>query len=426
VFLKFVPLLFAIISLPAAASTLSLDKVLALVEKNNPEISQAQADLRMAEGEATSAYAWPAPNLSVEWMEVAAPELNLGAYGRQRFELSQSMPFFGRTLLAGRVATHAVDRQRAMARGVLEDKLMEARQAYWNLAAANTAYQAAERTMEAFHGMAGVSSSRARFGRLDRMGQMMDSMIGAQAAQMEGMLPHWRQERLKAESRLKRLMGWEQERSLPESADETGSLLETRVPTLGQLWQAVEGANPGLEEAKHHLNHAVALKTLALSGWLPDIMLEAGWEDDRLGGNADATFKAGLSLPWLWFWKQSGAVSSAQAELEHSKTALESERLKLREDAQVQLGELTSGLEELRILCNKELPKAEQAMKQGLSGFKAGSIDANQTMQAVMGYWESSERLSQSISRVGESLAELNRLTSASSAGTVKEMNHEK
>jgi outer membrane protein TolC len=304
----------------------------------------------------------------------------------------------------------------------VEGKIFEARQAYWELAAAERALGAAGRAVEALKGMRSLSSGRAGFGQLDRMGQLMNTMLGMEAAEMEIMLPHWGQERTRAEARLNRLMGAPQGTELPKAAVSLEDLQAVRAAYVGELGRRVEKNNPELEEARHHLEHARSARTLARSAWLPDLMLQGAMEEDS-SGMRENSFMAGITLPWVWFWGKAGKSGAANAEWEHSEVNLSAASLRLSEQAYVQQKELENSLEQLEIVVKKMIPLAEQGFKQAVSGFRSGSVGANEALMAVKAYWMAEERLSRLISGIGMSRAMLDMLMATHTSS--KEMSHE-
>ncbi len=395
------------------ARVLSLDALLRDVESANPEVLAAKAEVAMAEGMALSAYAWTAPMLSMEFMGM-----------RRRLELSQNLPFPGRTLLKGRVASHAAKRTRAMARMTLEQKIFEARESFYSLARAERVLGAAERAMAALKPMAGLSASRGGFGQLDRMGQVMDTMLAMQLVELEGMLPHWRQERRAAEAALNRLTGRDPGKSLPPAALELEDLAALPEYSEAELWRAMEKANPELEEASHHLQHSKASRALAVTGWLPDLLLEGALEEDSSGAREESLM-AGISLPFVWFWGQEGESRAAKAEVEHSRQKLEALRLELREQSQTQRGKFRAAMEELQLAWKKLLPLAERGLKQAASGFGSGSVGANEALMAVKGYFMAEERIGHLAWHVGMNHAMLQMLMATRTASQALEMNHD-
>jgi outer membrane protein TolC len=409
---------------PLAAQSLSMDWVLAEVERSNPDIRAAKAELAMAEGEALAAYAWMPPMLSVELMGMAWPNPDSSQWMRRRIELSQSLPFPGRTLIKGRVASRQALRVRSMARMALEEKAMEARRAYFQLARAERMLKAVEKAKEALGSAAKLSSSRGGFGQLDRMGQVMDTMLAMQMVDLESMLPMWRQERRMAEGRLNVLMGADPARSLPSATLEMEELLA--LPRAGEkeLWEAALRHNPALEEAAQQLEHARLARTLATSAWLPDLMLEGAREEDAMGAQ-ESTLKLGLTLPFLWFWDRAGMAKAASAELERSRQALASRRLQLKEELRQARGEFLSGMEELELVWEKMLPLAEKGLKQAGTGFRSGSVGANEALMAIRGYLDTEQRLSSLIAQLGASQAMLQMLTAVRTQNLSFEMSHD-
>ncbi len=379
----FLKIFMLVSGLRAAETVTSLDALLSRIPAGNPEVQAALAEADRAEADALSSASWPAPVLSAELMRIPAPSLNLGGYGRHRFELSQDLPFFGRASAAGKVAAHEVEFRRAVVKQVLEDKILEARNAYY-------AWMASEIRAAALR--ESLASFRALEGRM-------------------------------AQSRLNALMGTDPGSALPAPNVALQDLMALNAPSEEEVWKAALRSNPQLKAAEHEVLHAASAAGLAKSGWLPDLMFEAGFEQDRDGGMQEASLKAGISLPWLWFSKQAGMNRVAQEDLRAAEAAKQKVTLALREELREHQGGLGAVVSALKIAALATLPLAEKAQKQALAGFRSGGIGADQSMQALMAAWRAADRVGVLAGQAGAQWAGLQHLMADYSSRS-KELGH--
>ena len=401
------------------AAPLKLSDVQASVLAKNPSLQAAHRDADKAAAEAKVAAAWSSPQLSYEWMQLRWPDPVLSDAGRRRLELTQTFPLFGQASAMGHAADHAAMRAQAQAR-IEEARLaFEAKSAYWVAEQAGQMLKAQARTQGVLASLRKVSAQRSRFGRLDRMGQLMDAMLERELARDEAMGLHWGAEERAALFQLERLMGGEGEAVFPPLAEPDVAGLLAPTWDADELWGRAQTQNPELQEVMHHIEHAKAEKSAAQRQWLPMLMLEGGFEQSS--GMDEATVKAGIDLPWLWFWGTQGKVEAAGLEQQHALAMYQDTRLMLREQCRMLASELYSSQAELKLSTERVLPAALRAMEAAESGYKSGDITAREAMDAVMGYWQANEDYAHRLWHVGTTLAAIDRLMAA----PVMEMSHE-
>jgi len=401
----------------AWGKSLTLKRLVERVRQANPEIEAAQAEAEAAKAQASAAFSWEAPRLSYELM--GAPDGDFSQPGVKRWELTQELPFLGRSWLKSRAARKAAASSEAMARLNIEDKVYEAKSAYWRLAADLRLQQVAEDLVARLGKLSNRSGERGNFGRLDRMGQVMDHMAGSMAAEMEGMLIHQRQEVLKGKAMLRRLAGEgnprESARELPDPSGQPEDILGWSEASLAKLREAALTQNPMLEAARAEAARAQAALTLARTGWLPDLMLEAGWEENAMGMR-EGSLKAGISLPWIWWGMQAGDNSMASAEARAAAAMLRDAEARIEEEILVLQGEWATGRDELRLAYEKSAPRALKAVEAATSGYASGQVELREALDAVMNEWKVEERLAHTWWHAGDARAALERLTAQESA----------
>ena len=389
---------------------LSLEQVLRAVQDHDPVLASARSDARMGGQMALAAYAWMPPQLSLGLMGMDGAKPDLGQSMQRQWTLTQELPFPGRTWAQGRVASHQAEGREADADMVAQQEFKAAREAYYALAGAEILLQGLDQASEATHEMAHLSARRGSFGQLDRMGQFMDTMLAMEDSGVDGMRPMALQQRRSAEAALKRLMGADPLQSLPPAAVDVDGLLAGAAPSLKQALREASARSPQLREARANLAAAEAARGLAVSGWLPDLMLQGSVTEDNLG-NRQSGAMLGASLPFVWFWKQAGEAGAANAALDKARQDLAAAELALREQVADAVGDATAADEALRTAWTRTLPSASKGLALARSGFRTTALGSSEILMAVQDYRMTQENLAQLVAQWGAARAVLAMLT---------------
>lgn len=405
----------------AGPAPIALKDIEGAIWAKNPALQAARYEADQMKAMSSAEGAWSDPQLSYEWMQLQWPDPVLGNAGRRRLELVQTVPLFGQSWAMGRTASHAADRAVAQARIEGARLVYEAKVAFWQAQQANQMLKAQAQTQEALAAMRKVSAQRGRFGRLDRMGQLMDAMLERELAGDEAMGLHWQAESRAARYKLERLMGRDGEATLTsvELVDPDPDALLAPTWSPEEIWAKAQRQNPELQEALHHVRHADAALRAARLEWLPMLMVEGGLEESM--GMQEASFKAGINVPWLWFWKNGGKNTAAKNGLMQARAMAEESRQMLREQSRMLASELSLSQAELRLSVEKILPAAERGLKAAVSGYSSGDLNPRESMDAVMGYFKAQEDYAHRLWHVGTTLAAIDRLMAA----PAMEMSHE-
>ena len=275
------------------AKTLSLENILQAVRSGNPDLAAARSDAHMGRQMATATYAWMAPRLDMELMGMAWPDPILAQPMERRLGLTQELPFPGRTWLKGRAASFAADARDAESEMLVQQKLKEARETYFELAASERLLEGLDRASEATKEMSQASARRASFGQLDRMGQFMDTMLVMEAYDVDSMRPMAEQRRAMAEAHLNRLMGADPLAKLPPVFLDLEALVAASIPSLDDLMILAEQQSPELRMAQAKVQAAAATRTVAYSAWLPDLMVSGSVKEDATGQRQSSAMLGG-------------------------------------------------------------------------------------------------------------------------------------
>jgi outer membrane protein TolC len=388
---------------------LELSWVISQVRSKDPALASARAEASAASQSALAAYAWAPPQLGLELMGLDAANPDLSNSMQRKWSLTQELPFPGRTWGQGRVASHLSEARQADADLMAQQEFRAAREAFYGLAAADYLLEALERVSQATKEMAQASKRRSSFGQLDRMGQFMDSMLAMEDSAVLGLIPLARQQRRSAEAALQRLMGADPTQPLAHPDLDPSALPAKALPELEGAWREAKQRSPALRSAGATLAAAEAARSLALSGWLPDLMAQGSVTEDGTG-NRQGGAMLGLSLPWLWFWKQAGEAGAAKAEEDKARKDLDAAGSALKEQLADAIGNLQAINQSLGITLDKTLPQAAKGLEQARSGFRTTALGPSEILMAVQDYRMTEENVAQLIAQWGAARALLDML----------------
>jgi cobalt-zinc-cadmium efflux system outer membrane protein len=404
----------------AVPAPLKLDWVLAQLRRNNPAIKAARAEAGAAAAMAGAAGAWPDPQVGLEFWDLPRPGFDLNAAGQRWLDISQEIPFPGKTYWQSQVASHGAHLKAAQAETAWQDQAFEAKRAYWDLYAACESLKAVSRTARALDRLVRISRRRGRFGHAGRMEQLMEPMAGMEQADLENRALGLAQERLAARAALKRLMGLEGALDLPDPGGGTPDAAIDAAP----LFKRAMERGPGIVEAKHHLLHLRAQGSLAAAQWMPDLMLQYSLGEDASGAPS-ALAMAKLNLPFLWFWRQRAEAAAARGEAAAAEAMLRAAYHEAVEALEAELGMQRTLRAQLENARERSLPQAELALGLGLSGYEAGSLGTADALGALKAYLAANLEAAGLRAQLGRSLAGLERMAGGSLDVTSSEMNHE-
>jgi outer membrane protein TolC len=205
-------------------------------------------------------------------------------------------------------------------------------------------------------------------------------------------------------------MGSDPLEPLPPVRVDVDALLAHASPALEAVLAEAEARSPQLRSARANVAAAEAARGLAVSGWLPDLMLQGSVTEDN-SGNRQSGAMLGVSLPYVWFWKQAGDAGAANAALDKARQELEGARLALRAQVVDAVGDAAAADEALRTTWSRTLPQASKGLALARSGFRTTALGSSEILMAVQDYRTTEENLSQLVAQWGAAQARLAMLT---------------
>jgi len=368
--------LFFILVLPvaAAAEDLStLDRVLAAVDADNPELAALRAEARAMAAGARSRAAWPDPEIG--YSREKTPTGDRMTHRR----VEQTIPFPGKKSLevAGiRQDARAADaraRQRSLALRA------EARTLYARLQRGTAVVERWDEQREIVRGL--MASLRGRVGlRRDAMGDIAASpmdlfLLEAERGRLGTMIRMERQDRLAAGYRLNRLLGRPPETPWPASA----ATPLVAPPPAADLLALARRDSPVLAAALARARGAQLQSTRARLSWAPDIGLM--WDEQLMDGRRGREAGVSLMVP-LW-----GGVAAESREARGMTAAAAGEQADARNDVVEMVltehAEVTARRDAARDYENDILPASRSALALARRQYEAGRLDFPRLMESI-------------------------------------------
>ncbi len=360
-------------------SSLGLDWILSQVRRDNPDVKAAQALAQASSDEAKASLSWPDPQVGVEYWQIPRPGLDLGQAQQKQLDFSQEIPFPSKTWLSHEAALRNATAMNEKAREVLDQRLLEARQAYWNFYSACASLEAVSRTVGVLGNLVSISRERNRFGRVNRMDQLMDPMARMQRSELDNQMEVLRHERLTAQEDLDRLMDRKQDQALPDPS------LQPDIPEApSSNQQALDralGDRAEVRVAQSELDRLESERSLAQTGWWPDLMLQYSAVD--MGGVPAGMAMAKVNLPFIWFWRQGNEVAAAKKQEEASRQDLQGTLDQTRQMVLDEESAFQSGQAQLARLQDEIIPDAAKALALGMDGYRLGGVGVSDALGAV-------------------------------------------
>ena len=315
-------ILFTTLAMAARAQvTNSLDACLEIALANNPDIAAAHSRWEAALQKVPQARAWDDPMIGVDtWRR----DDQAGAPSQNGLMVSQTVPWFGKRDLRGRVEMGAAKRAEMDWRMKTLEVAASVKQSFYDLWQAQRELDVNDRTRELMGQF--VNAARAQY----ETGKASQSdLIRAQnelAKLSEDRIDRLRM-RDQALAELNRLL-----QRAPETPVEIDSNFAVPVfdpgVTLEQL-QAAAGERPELLGVREGmLRSAQASLDLAKKGYDPDVQVRVeGWQYEGKNGIPEYDVGVAINFPWFNHSKYKAAINEARANLDASRDELDAMRV---------------------------------------------------------------------------------------------------
>lgn len=358
----------------------SLDGLLAYAREHNPDLRMRAIEAEAAHAVVGAASAFPDPNFMLELMDITnagtshSASVLPGQVGISRYQLTQTLPFFGKRALRGDLARHQAaqsDAQRDVTWLEVEDQI---RAGYVRYYQAVGQARILEETRELYESLEKLAITRYGVGLVPQQ-DVVRAQSEITATQVD--LIEAEQRRREAVASLNALLPRPTDAPLAPPVRLPMPLIK---PTLSALREAAYQGTPELAREQAGIDAARSTQSLTLRDRYPDFDL--GVRDTRpRDGEQTWDLLLQVSIPL-----QQSARRDREAEAGHrlaaAEASLEATRARIDGRLGVSYAAFESSQDKARLLRGTLLPQAEATLKAAQAGYETGTIDFNTLVEA--------------------------------------------
>ena len=353
----------------------SLEEVVAIVERDNPEIQAARERWRAFSARVSQAATPEKPRLQFERM-YAPRDKNVWTDAEEKnVVLSQEIPFPTILYYSSRRARQEADEAEAAYRAKERDVISRAKQAYAMVYLSRHAIQLFEENVDRMGQFLKVAEAKYAAGKASQ-----SDVLKAQVelSKMLNELVALRQEKESNTAMLNALLNRPAESPLGVFEDPDPRALTIGLSDLEA--QAME-SRPELRGAASSLEKSKTQVTLGRSDYLPDLMVQYR-RRDMTDGTESHDAMVGLTLP-LWFWKQGAMVREAKAERAMAQAEYQTMRNMTLFDVKSFLIKAQTAQRLVELYQTSVLPQAEHALNVASAAYRADKMDFLELLDAI-------------------------------------------
>lgn len=350
---------------------LRLDSLFHAAAQGNPSlrVARLRSDAREKRGDQVGAL----PDPTVGGTVFSFPIVTARGEQRTRWRVQQAIPFPGKRSLRRTVADLGADVAAANADALEQDLALRIRRAYYTL----VRVQAHERSIRRFQAdLKQFEQAATSQYEVGEEGQSAILKAQIERQRLETRLEGLAADRQSALQTLSRLTGREG-LARRDSVAEIGTRPETDPVEPARALDR----RPEATKIQRRIERSEREAELAKKEQWPDVTVGVQYFDiapadltPAMNGRDALALSVGIKVP-LWRSKQTAAIQEAEIERQRAKTELASFRLELR----TRLSDLQQQMErreqQLTLLDETLLPKAETALETTLSGYRTGQSD---------------------------------------------------
>lgn len=382
----------------AAPAPLTLEALLAQLERRSPALQGRQAELRAARERPAQARAFEDPMLMAElWqVPVGRPELPL------MITLRQPIPWPGKLRARAAAAEPQIARAAAEVRATARELRLEAARAYHDYRLAVRSQEVLQQSRQLLLTLVQSIDVRYRVGRAE-LAELLKAR--EELASLDNELLDVESQRDLAQVAINRLLDLPADAPLgpPATAPSPGPL-----PPLGPLTTEALRLRPEVQAARAAEAQAQAQRRAARSERAPDLAVWAGYMT-TLRGASEQTFTVGVqsSIPSFSLQRSGAAAREMAARAEAEQAALRSAEARIRGEVREALLRLETAARHIRLHDESLLPLSEQAVQAAQASYQSGRVSLVLLLdaaRALLAHRLDHERF---LSDYGQRLAEL-------------------
>jgi cobalt-zinc-cadmium efflux system outer membrane protein len=391
------------------APRLTLQDLIAEVQRVNPEIQAARARAEAANARIPQARALPDPMVSVGYINEGFSRLTLGSMEDASLgvSLSQEIPYPPKLSLKGKVTEREWQREDELSRTTALDIISRLKVAYYELFFVEHAIDIVLKNKDLLEQMAKTAEARYAVGQtvqqdvlrahteitilLQRLAQL-EQQRGSLRTAINSLLNHPPQSPLgRLEEPLKRPFTW----------------------TFEQLMDLAVARSPNLQAAGRLIDRNRLMLDLARQQYIPDFAVSVGYQNR---GRFEGMWQVmvGATVPLYFRTKQDYGVreaSSGLAEAEHDRQAVQ--QALFFEIKDLILMAQTSG-KLIELIGTVALPQARLTLESALASYAVGKVDFLSLLTNLLNVLNQELQYAQELSNFEKALANLERVIGTS------------
>ena len=350
-----------------------LSELIQEVLKNNPEVKAAYGEWQAALERVIHVKSFPDPMFSYSHFGRSI-ETRLGPQ-RNKFSLSQKIPFFGKLSLKGKIAERRAFVLEEHYSQVRADVILKVKEAYFSLYWIEKVIQISQEEKEVLKRLARISQKKYETGLANQQDILK---VQLEISKVEEKILNLSQGRRALMSRLNALLYRPPEAEIGDIGD-----LEIQPITenLEALYQMAKERRPELRKVRRLVERNEESLKLAKKNYYPDftvmfdyIDIGGGSTDHPRDGRNAWMGSVSISIP-LWRKKLHAAKAEAMLHLEASKDVYSNIQNETFSMINELYHEAKTAEEQVRLYKYSLLPQAEQSFKASEVGYLAGKVD---------------------------------------------------
>ncbi len=353
---------------PGTAPLLSLDQLIEVALRENPDLRAARHSWEAAKARIPQAKALDDPQVRV--MVTRVPEGNNNPLDPNSniYRLSQMIPFPGKRSLRGQVAEKGADQASALYRAKERELISNVKVAYYDLYLAEKAIQINDENVQLARYFVKVAETRYATGQTSQQDVLKAQVELSRLLNEEITL---QQEIETARARLNILLNRPPQVALEIPRE---SAVQPFTDTLEQLHELALETRPELEAVVSFIEQGQVSLSLAKKNYLPDFMAMIDRAPGQKGSGAwDVMFT--INIPLFFRDKYDYAVKEAEASIQVSKATYESMRNQVLFEIKDLLVKVQTAGRLENLLRTTIIPQAEQSLRAAEAGYQSGRID---------------------------------------------------
>ena len=380
----------------------TLRDALALAVSRSPELGVYPYELRAADARALQAGLRPNPELEIEIEEFAGSGDRSGFDGAETtVRIDQPIELGGKRARRTRVAE--LDRELTQwdYKAARLDVIREATQAFVGVQAAQDRVALARELLELSRQAHEAVAQRVEAGRDSPVDELRASVVLSTSR-----IELQKAEKALAAARHALAAVWGGRSAVfDEVAGDFYEVLPTAVPEdpAGAI-----AANPDVARWESQEQRQRAVLQLEKANAVPDVTIGGGVQ--RFEETDDSALVLGLGVPIPLFDRNQGGIREAVAELGKSRRQYEAAQVRTLAALSEAMGALAAAYDEVTILRNDVLPKAQQAFEAARQGYEQGKFDYLYILDAQRTLFDTQAQYVDSVEAYHRARADVQRL----------------